>query len=380
MSTFSVSVFVAFRPLVALCPMLFFGLACSEAHSEALSFRAAPGQPVEPGAVKLRAESKAFVEVAEIGNDSAPALVQSPGRVAFRDGAVARVGAPVHGRVVAIAVQVGAYVHKGDHLVTLSSPDAATMHADLERAETGERAASAEAERQRSMMAKGVGIQSDFLTAQAHLEQARAELSRARTAAAFLGQSHSGTVEVRAPIDGDVLAMHATLGATAQPDGEPLVELGDPNDLWMVTDVFERELPLIKVGAPATAQVASLSDPFALKVISVGAAVSPATRRAPVYLRFKDKEPALRAGMYARVTIEANPESGVGVPASAVLVKDGGHTFVYIAQSADTFRLREVSIGHPVDGRVPVFVGLRPGEKVVVRGALLLDTAAEQLL
>jgi membrane fusion protein, heavy metal efflux system len=177
-----------------------------------------------------------------------------------------------------------------------------------------------------------------------------------------------------------VLAMHATLGATAQPDGEPLVELGDPNDLWMVTDVFERELPLIKVGAPATAQVASLSDPFALKVVSVGAAVAPATRRAPVYLRFKDKEPALRAGMYARVTIEANPESGVGVPASAVLVKDGGHTFVYVAQSADTFHLREVSIGHPVDGRVPVFVGLRPGEKVVVRGALLLDTAAEQLL
>jgi len=371
---------------VALCRILViastpaFVIGCSQAHSEALSFRGAPGEKLASGVVKLRAESRPFVEVATIGGDSAPALVQSPGQVAFRDGAVARVGAPVHGRVSAISVHVGDFVHKGDHLVTLSSPDAASMHADLERADTAARAAAAEAARQRSMMTNGVGIQSDLAAAEARLEQARAELARARTAAAFLGNSHSGIVEVRAPIDGDVLALHTTLGAIAQPDGEALAEIGNPKSLWMVTEVFEREISLVHVGAPAAAEVASLPDAVRMHVVSVGGAVEPTTRRAPVYLSFDAEQPELRAGMYARVTIEASPESGVGIPASAVLVKDAGKTFVYVAVGADSYRAREVSVGHPVDGRVPVFMGLRLGERVVVKGALLLDSAAEQLL
>ncbi len=369
----------AFRPFVAFCPMLLVCLGCSHAESEALKFSPGPAQTNSSGVVSLPTQSQKFVEVAAIGGDSAPALVQAPGRVAFRDGAVARVGAPAHGRVIAISVHVGDPVRKGQHLLTLSSPDAATMNADLQRAEVA-RAAAAEAQRQRDMMSKGVGIQSDLVAAQAHSDEARAELERARTSLAFLGQEHGGMIEVRAPIDGNVLALRATVGGTAQPDGDPLVEIGDPNALWMVTEVFERELPLVRVGARASAQVASMSDPVHLQVLNVGAAVDPATRRAPVYLAFNELEPSLRAGMYARIAIEAKFEGGVAVPATAVLIKEGGRTFVYVAQTDGTFRSREVTIGHPVDGRVAVFTGLRLGERIVVKGALLLDTAAEQLL
>jgi cobalt-zinc-cadmium efflux system membrane fusion protein len=373
---------VAFRPKAALCHAFFLLAAagCSHAESEALKFSPGTAQTSSAGVVKLNPASRKFIDLATIGADSAPALVQSPGRVAFRDGAVAKVGAPVHGRVIAITVHVGDPVHKGQHLVTLSSPDAATMSADLARAEVAARASVAEAQRQRDMLNKGVGIQSDLVAAQAHADEAKAELERARTALAFLGQAHSGIIEVRAPIDGNVLALHATLGGTAQPDGDPLVELGDPNALWMVTEVFERELPLVRIGALATAQVASMSEPVRLHVLNVGAAVDPATRRAPAYLAFDELEPTLRSGMYARVAIEAKFEGGVAVPASAVLVKDGGRTYIYVALADGTFRSREVTVGHPVDGRVPVFTGLRPGEQIVVKGALLLDTAAEQLL
>jgi cobalt-zinc-cadmium efflux system membrane fusion protein len=67
------------------------------------------------------------------------------------------------------------------------------------------------------------------------------------------------------------------------------------------------------------------------------------------------------------------------VPATAVLVKDGGRTIVYVAQQDGSFVAREVTVGHPVDGQVPVLGGLQRGQRVVVRGALLLDSAAEQL-
>ncbi|HTM45177.1 MAG TPA: efflux RND transporter periplasmic adaptor subunit, partial [Polyangiaceae bacterium] len=340
----------------------------------------APAHPDANGTVTVREESLKFIDVANVGDDSTLAFVRSPGRVAFRDGAVARVGAPVHGRVVTINVHVGEHVKAGQQLLTLMSPDAATMSADLERAEVNQRAADAEVERQRTMSEHGVGIESDLVAAQAHAEDAKAELARARSAAAFLGRSDRGTVDVRAPIEGDVISLAASLGATAQPEGDPLLELGDPRSLWLVTEVFERDLPLVHAGDTATAEVSSLPAPLALHVVSVGAEVDPTTLRAPVYLTFDDPAAVVRAGTYARVTINASATGSVGVPASAVLVKDGGKTMVYVAQGQRTFMPREVTVGHPVDGHVPVFSGLKPGERIAVRGALLLDSEAEQLL
>lgn len=355
--------------------------ACSSAKSESpTEFRPSPARSVRPDNVTLRSESRKFVEVAAVGDDSTAPLVRSPGRVAFRDGAVSRVGAPVNGRVVSVFVHAGQHVQRGERLLLLASQDAATMQADLTRAEVGERAADAEVKRQRAMKASGVAIESDLLAAQAHLDEARAELARARSSTAMLGRARSGEVEVRAPIEGDVLSLHASPGSMGRPDGDALLELGNARDLWLVTEVFERELPMIKEGATASAELASASAPLKLHVVGVGAAVDPQTRRAPVYLAFDALEPTIVAGMYARVSMSANASGSVGVPASAVLVKDGGKTIVYVASGDASFTPREVSIGRAIDGRVPVFSGLQVGERIAVRGALLLDSAAEQLL
>ncbi|HKU40686.1 MAG TPA: efflux RND transporter periplasmic adaptor subunit [Polyangiales bacterium] len=355
--------------------------ACSSARSEDARFEPPPAQAShEPGGVRLRPESRMFVDVAAIGGGDTPALVRSPGRVAFRDAAVSRVSAPVNGRVTAVYVHVGQHVQRGERLLALASPDAAAVSADFERAQVDERAANAELKRQQLMAAHGVGIESELAAARARWDEARAELARARSSAAILGRSEHGAVEVRAPIEGDVLALHASLGAAARSDGDSLLELGDAADLWVVTEVFERELPLIKSGDSATAELASVAAPVPLRVVGVGAAVDPETRRAPVYLSVDGQNPQLRAGMYARVTIEASDQRSLGVPAAAVLVKDGGKTIVYVTKDGTSFLPREVSVGHPVDGRVPVFAGVQPGDRIAVRGALLLDSSAEQLL
>jgi cobalt-zinc-cadmium efflux system membrane fusion protein len=369
------------RRVGILPALLIICAGCSAAKSEEAHFEPPPAEATGKGAdIKLRAESRKFVEIATIGNGDTAALVRSPGRVAFRDAAVSRVSAPVNGRVTAVYVHVGQHVKRGERLLALASPDAATMSADLERAEVSERAAAAELKRQQLMAAGGVGIESERLAAQARWDETRAELARARSSSAFLGRSEHGAVEVRAPIEGDVLALHASLGASARSDGDGLLELGDANDLWVVTEVFERELPLIKSGDRASAEVASVAGPVPLHVVGVGAAVDPETRRAPVYLAFDAREAPVRAGMYARVTVEASDQHSLGVPAAAVLVKDGGKTIVYVTQDDSSFVPREVSVGHTVDGRVPVFAGLRAGERIAVRGALLLDSSAEQLL
>jgi len=84
--------------------------------------------------------------------------------------------------------------------------------------------------------------------------------------------------------------------------------------------------------------------------------------------------------MYARITINAASSQGVMVPVTAVLIKDGKRNIVYVENSDGAFVPRDVIIGQSVEGRVQVISGITPGERVVVRGALLLDGVAEQLL
>ena len=88
---------------------------------------------------------------------------------------------------------------------------------------------------------------------------------------------------------------------------------------------------------------------------------------------------SLRPGMYGRVEIEA-ADAGLTLPVEAVLIKDGKDPVVYVETDPLTFVRRSVVVAQPVDGRVQIVSGLSPGDKVVVRGALLLDGAADQLL
>jgi cobalt-zinc-cadmium efflux system membrane fusion protein len=115
--------------------------------------------------------------------------------------------------------------------------------------------------------------------------------------------------------------------------------------------------------------------------------VDPESRRAQLYLalakpegRTADAAVGLRAGMLAQVTLRVAGEDGLSVPVAAVLIKEGKRRVVYVERADGKFEAREVQTGRNRDGRVLILQGLRAGERIVVRGGLLLDTQAEQLL
>ena len=84
--------------------------------------------------------------------------------------------------------------------------------------------------------------------------------------------------------------------------------------------------------------------------------------------------------MLAQVMLRVTGEEGLAVPVTAVLIKDGKRRVVYVEQPGGGYQAREVQTGRNRDGRVVILSGLKAGERIVVRGALLLDTQAEQLL
>ncbi|TMQ02529.1 MAG: efflux RND transporter periplasmic adaptor subunit [Deltaproteobacteria bacterium] len=360
---------------------LVLGLAgCSPAVGETVSFSPPPSTPRPDGAVRLSRESRPYVVTEKVAVGASSPVVLAPARIAFRDGAVSQVNLPIAGRVTAVYVKTGDRVKIGAALVAISSPDAAAARAQLAAAAAEHDAATHEIARQDAMATSGVGVESERVAVQAKLRQSEAELARAQTTVAILGGGGGSTVVLRAPIDGTVIARHATVGAVAQPGGDPLIEIGNPSSLWVVADVFERELAQVHDGAAVDIELPTRTAPVAGHVVSVGQALTGALRTAPVYIALDGDSVDVRSGMFARARIKAPAGKSIVLPAESVLIEDGKTYVVFVKTGDDLFTPRKVEVGRSIDGRVEVLSGVAPGEDVVVKGALLLDGAAEQLL
>ncbi|AKQ70182.1 putative Co/Zn/Cd efflux system membrane fusion protein [Myxococcus hansupus] len=354
--------------------------ACSGASAPpAPPERAAPA-PLKEGVVQLAEASRAFVTVTPVKADASSAAVQAPARVAFRDGALSRVVPPLAGRVVSVHVRTGDTVKPGDALVTLDCPEAAAARTAVATATATLREAQLAFEREVRMFEQGVTTERERLAAETRLAEMQAELARAKASVGFVGTGNGTTVVLRAPLAGTVLSRSAVDGLAVQPGGDPLVEVGDPSALWVMADVFERDLSLVHEGARVQVTLPSVHAPLAGKVEWVGAVVAGGSRTAPVRITLDTPANGLRPGMFGRVRIDS-PDAILTLPVEAVLLRNGKDSVVYVQEAAaGTYVRRPVVVAQPVDGRVQVIGGLSPGEQVVTRGALLLDGAADQLL
>jgi len=275
----------------------------------------------------------------------------------------------------------GESVRAGAALLTLQSADAASAKASLAQARAQTALAQDALRRQNEMVSKGVGLEVERFQAQVAVREARAELERAERAANLLGQGAGDRFVLRAPAAGVVLSVRAATGAVVAADGAALVEIGDPSRLWVVADVPESEAASIRSGAVARIHVPGAGGDYAATVDGIGPLVDSDLRRLPLYLKFAgERPPALTPGSLVEVRLDAVADAAPSVPVAAVLIKGGSQRVVYVQRGDGRFEARAVRTGASRGGRVTVLDGVRAGEKVVVEGALLLDSQAEQLL
>ena len=339
---------------------------------------AAPAPAAKP--VQLAAVQREFLTIEAVGTSPGAEVLALPGRVTFRPQAQSAVGATTAGRVVAVLVQPGQIVKAGTPLLTIESADASAARATLDQAATRLATAESVFRRHVEMVDKGVGLEVERHEAEARLKEARTEHERARQAVTLIGAGHGIQVTVRAPSNGVVMAIRAAAGATVAPGGEALLELGDPSQLQVVAQVPESDLGRIAVGQAAEVELPALTARIAATVENFNPRIDPESRRTQVYFALAKRIDGLRAGMLAQVALKVGAEKGISVPVSAVLIKDGKRRVVYVERADGTFEARDVQTGRNHEGRVVILQGLKGGDKVVVRGALLLDTQAEQLL
>ncbi|MCR4298094.1 MAG: efflux RND transporter periplasmic adaptor subunit [Gallionella sp.] len=175
------------------------------------------------------------------------------------------------------------------------------------------------------------------------------------------------------PVNGIVLEKKAFEGMRFMP-GEMLYQIADLSSVWVIADVFEQDIALVKTGARAKVKINAYPDKVFGGVITyVYPTLNPATRTVPVRLEIANPHGLLKPAMFAQVEVSLVGEGKVlTVPVSAVI--DSGTRQIALVQLAEgRFEPREISLGRRSDNYVEVLDGIVEGEQVVVAANFLID-------
>ena len=176
-----------------------------------------------------------------------------------------------------------------------------------------------------------------------------------------------------APVNGIVLEKKALQGMRFMP-GEMLYQIADLSSVWVVADVFEQDIALVRTGAKARVKINAYPDKaFEGAITYVYPTLNPATRTVPVRLEIANPQGLLKPAMFAEVEISvADMGKVLSVPVSAVI--DSGTRHIALVQIAEgRFEPRAVKLGSRSDNYVEVLDGVAEGEQVVVAANFLID-------
>jgi RND family efflux transporter, MFP subunit len=197
-----------------------------------------------------------------------------------------------------------------------------------------------------------------------------ADLERTRTA--------KKTLRVNAPRDGIVVEKMVVEGQMVEA-GARLYRLADLATVWVQAQVYEQDLPFIKLGQEAVVSLASQPDPkFRGRVTYLYPMVDDKTRTAKVRMEFHNPGYFLKPGMYATVELSAElAPSALLVPDMAVL-RSGEKNTVFVALDGGRFEPRTVILGPRAgEDAYAVLNGLNEGERVVTSGQFMLDSESQ---
>lgn len=297
---------------------------------------------------------------------------------------VVRIYPPAGGRLVRVFVRPGDAVRKGQPVAVLESSDVAQARADYAKAKTEEERMRRSFARARLLFEHQVLSQREYEDADANYQEAGSELARAtdrlRVLGAPLQGASSNQVELLSPRDGVVTDLGAASGELSKStdNANPICTIADLKQVWIVGDVYEKDLALMRRGEAVDIMVAAFPERHWSGTLSViSDTLDPQTRTLKARVVLDNPRRELKPEMFATMRLRRPIERAIVLPAKAVL-REGGDTAVMVETAPGKYERRLVNIASSNGDKVVIASGLKPGELVVSEGAALLRGGGEQ--
>jgi len=361
-----------------------FFIALAGLSLAACSHRADDQAPSPPfvedhGVLRVPADSplRKALGIAPVEMRAAPHAMVFPATVESDPSRTANVVVPLTGRITELKVGLGDHVTRNQLLAVVDSGDMAQAYADVAKATDALTLAKKGLERARGVQQAGGNAVKDLESAQSGYSQAQAELERAQTrlqsinVAAQAGPSRS--IRITAPVSGYVTALSAAPGTYANDTTTPLMTIADLDSVWITANVPEADVGGINKGQAVEATLSAYPDQvFHGQVGFVSQVLQADTRRDMVRAVFANTDGRLKPNMFAKASIAVPQPAQVFVPESALLMNND-NTTVFVEVSPWAFERRAVVLSYDETAGARVVQGLKAGDRVVVKGGVLLN-------
>lgn len=342
-----------------------------------------PAAPWDAMFLAATPDLQAAVEVGPIPSLEVREVQRVPGRIGVDETHMARIGAPVAGRITDLKIKVGDLVRRGQVLATLHSTDLSAAQLAFLKARSQHLLAERAAARAHQLLQADVIGAVEAQRREAELAQSLAELNAAHGELRVLGVAQdaidrlaktgtiTSTAYIVATVAGTVIERKVTEGQVVQP-ADAVALVADLSRVWVVADIPEQSAGPIKAGETVVVEIPALPDRrIEGELTFVSPTVNPETRTVRARLDLANPERLYKPAMLASVIIKGKRERRLAVPSDAV-VRDDNRDFVFVP-AAGGFRLQPVTLGAEYEGYRVIVSGVRAGETVVLRGAFHLN-------
>jgi len=339
---------------------------------------------IDPYLVELSADLQKKVILMKVGQADIREELRIPGSIQVVEQRIAKIGAPVTGRITDIDAVLGQYVQKGQALATLNSTELAQNQLVYIKALQQIDLQTKAVERARVLLEADVISKAEVQRREVELSAAKADLNAAGDQLQVLGMSSQGVVNlsktskmhsfstVTARISGTVISRKINLGQVVQPADELFI-VADLSKVYAVAEVPERQIDLIEKGQEVDVLIPSINQkPIKGKLVYISDIVNPETRTVMVRSELSNLNREIKPDMLVSMLVQSKPIAKLSVPVKSI-VRQNDKNYVFVQISANKYRLREVMVGDDYNGMLPIASGVEEGETIVADGAFHLN-------
>ncbi len=287
------------------------------------------------------------------------------GRIALNEALTAHITSRVKGRIEKVHTLVSDRVNKDEILLELYSQEFLAIQSEFIQAE--ERFKRIKENDPEKVTAKSI-----YESAQKKLEV----VGLTETEILQLADNHTRLtlLPVRAPFTGTLLSGEARLGEFVDV-GQDFFLLANLQNLWVLADVFEKDLPLIREGITGEVVPAAYSNEvYKARLTRIYDIVEPSSRTIKARFEVSNHSNKLKPEMFVTVKVSSKlGGSNPKVPSTSIMKEKNG-AYVFVVMNDTSFQRREITLGKETKDYTEILEGLKAGEKVVTRGTFYLKS------
>jgi cobalt-zinc-cadmium efflux system membrane fusion protein len=377
--------FLGFAALASVAGFAGCNSGPGEAESSMTSFTSSESKADTAELFSVPTEQLSHIQIVPVQRTALAHILRLSGAVAYNALETTPVFAAIGGPVREIFVTPGQFVHAGQPLLSVTSPDYSIARSSYLKARDAFALSDKLYTRAVDLYAHGAIAEADLQQAESTRTQAHADMESSADALRALGlkdpdvvlknpAQSTAEIPVLAPVSGEIVERLVGPGQLLQTGATQCFTISNTNTVWILVNIYQTDLPYVRVGNPVEINTDAYPEVFRGKISYIAPALDPNTRTLQARIVAENREKKLKKDMYVTALLNAGSiANALTVPDAAVLRDTENQPFVYVQTGSNQFARRLVTLGQSGKGSIQITSGLKEGEHVAANGSLFLQ-------